>query len=220
MSVKKVLLTISAMALIAVIAVAGTLAFLNANTDTVTNTFASAGLIDPGTDEDPNFKLVEHTAEQLEENNGNYTLTTAETKDGFNYNNVLPGTTLAKDPKVTVKNLKQNAYLFIKVEDTLNTELKYTINSANWTKVDDAKLDNANLPAGTTIYVYKRGEVLNSKNGVDAAEIITNNEVKATGTYAADGAAGNLKFTAYLAQTAGFDDYTSAWNHVFGGVTE
>lgn len=214
MSVKKVLLTISAMALIAVIAVAGTLAYLNKATGTVTNTFASAGLIDP-TDPDgnKNFKLFEHEATQGD--NGSYTLTATETETGFEYGNVLPGTTLAKDPTVTVKNLKQNAYLFVKVENALNAKLTYDM-SSDWTEVADAKLNNEALPAGTKIYVYKAGEALNAENSVAAAKIIDGDVINVAGDYAADGDAGNLKFTAYLAQTAGFENYTAAWNATFG----
>lgn len=223
MSVKKVLLTISAMALIAVIAVAGTLAYLQKSTETIENTFASAGLIDPDQPgEEPNFKLVEN--EVTNDRNGGFTLNDTETTTGVAYNNILPGTTLPKNPNVTVKSLKQNAYLFIKVEDNLTEGLSWLIDSTNWIKVEGAKLDNKDLPTGTTIYVYTNGTAdaaeLTSGTTVNAAAIIKDNQVKVDASYVTKGNDGALKFTAYLAQTAGFADSKEAWNSVFGGVTK
>lgn len=57
---KKTISMIVAMMLICVISIAGTLAYLTAQTGAVTNTFAAAGLLD----KDDDFDLKEHKARE------------------------------------------------------------------------------------------------------------------------------------------------------------
>lgn len=89
---KKTLITILATVLVCCFAVGGTLAWLTAKSDTVTNTFTV----------------------------GNIGLTLAETT-GPSYK-MIPGGTIEKDPVVTVAANSENCYVFIKIveADTKN----------------------------------------------------------------------------------------------------
>ena len=89
----------------------GTLAWLTATTDPVTNTFTVG---------DINITLDETTSDYK----------------------MIPGYTIAKDPKVTVKANSEKCYLFVKVTENIGITdydfddyISYTIDS-NWLKVD------------------------------------------------------------------------------------
>lgn len=104
-------------------AVGGTLAWLTDSTDAVTNTFTTS---------DINITLDEKTGD---------------------YYKMVPGATLAKDPKVTVEANSEDCWLFVKVTenegdwstlkgennddiDVFDTLIKYNI-AAGWTAVPD-----------------------------------------------------------------------------------
>ncbi len=203
MSVKKVLLTISAMALIAVIAVAGTLAFLQNKTGSLKNTFASSGLIES----DSNFVLDEAQV-KLDDANYNYIedatkprITSGENA-GVEYKNVLPGATLYKDPKITVTGLKQSAYLFVKVEAVGMDGLAYNLDG--WTQIGDTN-------------VWYKDTTLAASEGAQEFNVLANKRIKvADGFDASVASTRELTFTAYLAQAAGFDTAEAAWNATFG----
>ncbi len=205
--VKKPLLIVVAMALVCVVAIAGTLAYLTAQTSAVTNTFTAAGLI-----ENTDFKLTESKANESEEDGvGHYVLDEDDQVVGNNYT-VVPGVDLPKDPRVTITGgkLEQNAYLFIEVVDSTPATLTYDITS-DWIEITDAVGNN-----GGQIYAY------NSEVSPAAADqvffIIEDNTVVVDGEYAApaDNASEQLVFYAYLAQSAGFDDAAAAWSATFG----
>lgn len=103
---KKLVIAIMVL-ILAIGAVGGTLAWLTAQTDTVTNTFTTSGI-----------DII------LEETTGN------------SYQ-MVPGYTIPKDPKVTVVKDSEKCYLFVKVEKTSNfdTFMEYTM-AAGWTELD------------------------------------------------------------------------------------
>ena len=87
---KKTFVLLLALVLIAGAAVGGTLAWLTATTDEVTNTFTTSN-IEIELDESDNLDLK-----------------------------MIPGWTIAKDPKVTVKANSEKCYLFVKIEKSSN----------------------------------------------------------------------------------------------------
>ena len=104
---KKSLALVLALAMIVVCVVGGTLAWLTDKTAPVTNTFTYG---------DINIKLAETT--------------------GTSYK-MIPGYTIDKDPKVTVKAGSEKCYLFVKVEKSTNFDnyMNYAIDNA-WTELE------------------------------------------------------------------------------------
>ena len=109
MKKKKILALILAMTLVAACAVAGTLAWLTAKSDTVTNTFTTSGI---------EVTLTETT--------------------GSDYK-MVPGYEIAKDPKATVLAGSEECYLFVKLEKSANFDSFLTYGMADgWTALDGA----------------------------------------------------------------------------------
>ena len=138
---RKQLIMIACMALVAGLAIGGTLAWLAASTDPVVNTF-TVGNID--------IDLNEH---ELDED-GEFTtkLTTA------NSYHIIPGATLNKDPFVTVQEGSEACYLFIEVEFSENFPTAYA-NRIEWT-VDGSwtALDPTNTARKTGVYYMVLGD--------------------------------------------------------------
>lgn len=109
----------------------GTVAWLVATTDTVTNTFTYGNI---------NIALAETT--------------------GTNYK-VIPGTVIEKDPKVTVKAGSEACYLFVKVEKVGTfTGISYEI-ADGWTELESGvyyRLVDA-VTADTSFEVIKGNEI-------------------------------------------------------------
>ena len=104
---KKTFVLLLALVLIAGAAVGGTLAWLTDTTDAVQNTFTTS---------DIDITLAESENLNLQ---------------------MIPGCTIAKDPKVTVKAGSEDCYLFVKVEKSTNfdTYMEYAIDT-DWTALD------------------------------------------------------------------------------------
>lgn len=83
-------LAVAMFALVAVLAIGGTVAWLTAGTDPVTNTFTTS---------DIEMDLSETTGEEYK---------------------MVPGTVITKDPKITVKADSEACWLFVKVEKSAN----------------------------------------------------------------------------------------------------
>ena len=110
---KKSLALVLALAMIVVCVVGGTLAWLIATTGSVTNTFTYG---------DINIKLEETDATVSADGSA-----TKEFK-------MIPGYTIAKDPKVTVKAGSEKCYLFVKVVKSANFDTFMTYDMADgWT---------------------------------------------------------------------------------------
>ena len=110
---KKSLALVLALAMIVVCVVGGTLAWLIATTGSVTNTFTYG---------DINIKLEETDATVAEDGSA-----TKEFK-------MIPGYTIAKDPKVTVLAGSEKCYLFVKVAESDNFDSFMTYDMADgWT---------------------------------------------------------------------------------------
>ena len=113
---KKSLALVLALAMIVVCVVGGTLAWLTATTPEVKNTFTYG---------DINIELEETGATVAADGSA-----TKEFK-------MIPGYTIAKDPKVTVLAGSEKCYLFVKVDKSANfdTFMTYTI-ADGWTALD------------------------------------------------------------------------------------
>lgn len=113
---KKSLALVLALAMIVVCVVGGTLAWLIATTGSVTNTFTYG---------DINIKLEETDATVSADGSA-----TKEFK-------MIPGYTIAKDPKVTVMANSEKCYLFVKVVKSANFDTFMTCTIATgWTQGD------------------------------------------------------------------------------------
>ena len=113
---KKSLALVLALAMIVVCVVGGTLAWLIATTPEVKNTFTYG---------DINIKLEETDATVAVDGSA-----TKEFK-------MIPGYTIAKDPKVTVLAGSEKCYLFVKVDKSANFDKFMTYDMADgWTALD------------------------------------------------------------------------------------
>lgn len=151
MTKKKIAIAIAAAALAGTCAIGGTLAWLTASTEEVTNTFTMGNVnitLDEtkvgGTGHDDRWSPSSADDEQ------SYTLS--------------PGTTVDKDPTVTVKTGSDNCFVFVAVKDTLTTNnpsITYIDSALEGDEEDATKAwqkatlpEGASMPAGYTLYYY------------------------------------------------------------------
>jgi len=203
----RVALLVLSFALVIAASVGGTLAWLQNESKEVKNTFTSAVLFD----EPEDFTLWEHEA--TENADGTYTLSTGETAiTNANTYKVLPGVDIPKDPTVDIVGLQENAYLYLQVTNSLDNDLSYDIDPANWEK----------LTGYDGIYVYKGASA--SDNIISAfatdedvllVNILENKQIEVDDEYAAD-VSGTLTFKAYMVQATGNGaDATQAWANTY-----
>lgn len=116
---KKIVISIVAVALVLCCAIGGTLAWLTAQTDSVTNTFTVGDINIDLTETERDYKMV-------------------------------PGDTLAKDPKVTVKANSEDCYLFVKVaeSDNLAQFIEYVV-ANGWTQYEETNVWYREVSAST-----------------------------------------------------------------------
>lgn len=159
----------------------GTVAWLVATTDTVTNTFTYG---------DINIELTETT--------------------GTDYK-IIPGVDIEKDPKVTVEANSEACWLFVKVEETgkfVANKVTYQI-ADGWTQGDGPNIpanvyyrEVAAVTADTSYYVLKGNDTY--PNGVvTVSQDLTKSEIP-TGQP-------TLTFTAYAVQKDGIANAETAW---------
>lgn len=198
---KKKLTTVLAIVLVVALSVAGTYAYLTAQTDTVTNTFTAAGLAS-------SFSLDESQANQQPD--GSYTLD-VNTRVKQNAYSVVPKVNLAKDPTVHVT-LEKNvgAYVFLAVDDNLGDGLTATIDRGNWTALNTTYTDAQGVE--WTMY-YK--QLAGSENPAQVdINVLAGQQIVVGDTVAEN--CGNIVFNAYLTQSAGFTSALDAWNNSWG----
>lgn len=146
---KKGLALVLALTLLVVGVVAGTLAWLTAKSDTVTNTFTTS---------DIKVKLEETT--------------------GTNYK-MIPGYTITKDPKATVLAGSEECYLFVKLEKSGNFDqfLTYTM-AEGWQELDDVNGVYYRVVDGTTNQIGTPYSVLKD-NKVTVKDSVTKEQMNA-----------------------------------------
>lgn len=198
--ISRILLTICMMALVAVVSIGGTIAWLTDKTETVTNTF---------TNSDIDIELAE-TENALDGDSNALT----------NSYKMVPGVDIAKDPKVTYKAGNEAGWLFVKLEKSTNFDnyMEYTI-ADGWTEVPGnagvyykehaaTLVDNAETTeineAGDQEYSVLKDNVVKVKTTVDKAlmDKLEGDNAEAYPT---------LKVTAYAVQKEAATDAASAW---------
>lgn len=197
---KKKLTTVLAIVLVVALSVAGTYAYLTAQTDQVKNTFTAAGLASK-------FTLDESKATQQPD--GSYTLDVNDRVQENAYS-VVPKVNLDKDPTVHVT-LEKNvgAYVFLAVDNNLGNGLTATIDST-WTALGTTYTDAQGVV--WTMY-YKQLEGSATPAQVDI-NVLAGQQIVVGDTVAED--CGNIVFNAYLTQSAGFASALDAWNNSWG----
>lgn len=197
---KKKLTTVLAIVLVVALSVAGTYAYLTAQTDQVKNTFTAAGLASE-------FSLDESKANQQPD--GSYTLD-VRTRVQENTYSVVPTVTLKKDPTVHVT-LEKNvgAYVFLAVDNNLGDGLTATIDDTQWTALN--KTYTANGAEWTIYYKQLAGSATPAQVDIN---VLAGQQIVVGDTVAED--CGNIVFNAYLTQSAGFTSALDAWNNSWG----
>lgn len=198
---KKTLITVLALVLVLAVAVGGAVAWLTATSGPVTNTFTVG---------DIKINLVEHAY-----NAANPSEITTNVSNSNNYK-LIPGTTYAKDPTVTVEKNSEACYLFVKMEKANNpdTYLDYSFNSTGWTALaghDGVYYRSVN--ASTADQSFK----LLTDNKVVVKDTVTKDMVTATGFKQP-----TLTFTAAAIQSANIATVADAWSKLptsFTGAT-
>lgn len=197
---KKKLTTVLAIVLVVALSVAGTYAYLTAQTKQVTNTFTAAGLASK-------FTLDESKATQ--KTDGSYTLDVNDRVQENTYS-VVPKVNLAKDPTVHVT-LEKNvgAYVFLAVDNNLGDGLTATIDDTQWTALN--KTYTANGAEWTIYYKQLAGSATPAQVDIN---VLAGQQIVVGDTVAAE--CGNIVFNAYLTQSAGFTSALDAWNNSWG----
>lgn len=171
MTKKRIATMATCIALVGAVAVGGTLALLTAQSNDVTNTFAvGEGYPDPGPGERV-LTLDENIPTQNAA--GNYVSGTSRTESGFEYADLVDGTTLAKDPTFHLLAESPESWIVAEIGtvDAAFNGSKFTANG--WYKVTkggDGKYTAAAVTAETPIteglYIY--GETIEGNENTSA----------------------------------------------------
>ena len=123
---RRIAMTVALVLVVALASVGGTIAWLTAQTEAVTNTFTVGNI---------NIELAETTGETYK---------------------MVPGNTIAKNPTVTVKANSEACWLFVKIEESTNLTnfISYTVDSG-WTKLQDGVYIGCTGPCYETPAEYK-----------------------------------------------------------------
>lgn len=225
---KKILALLLCAVLLVCATIAGTLAYLKANTTTVTNTFVAAGgpgpFVDPDiTTEDKDdvmFAIKEY--EVTQSSTGKYTLDNTKEVAGLEYNSVMPGTTIPKQAFVklsrtatrtettdgettSVKEIAPApAYLYLEVIDGLPEAYSWEIDNSNWTILNGLKGVN-----NGDVYLYT-GSLADVNHVItkiaaynaNMIDIIKDDKVTVDDDATLTADAVTLSFNAYLAQAS------------------
>ena len=134
---------------------------------------------------------------------GNIDITLAETTTDFK---MIPGNTIAKNPKVTVTAGSEDSWVFVKVDKSANlgTYISYEI-ADGWTAL-----------SGYDGVYYREytGSAAASYDVLKNNQVTVNSSVTTAQMQAAETSAPTLTFTAYAIQKANVADATTAWTEV------
>lgn len=137
---------------------------------------------------------------------GNINIELKETATEFK---MVPGVTIAKDPKITVKSGSEACYLFVKVEKSANLDdfINYTM-ATGWTALTDEDGVYYMVVDATTsdmTFSVLEGDRVTCKDSVtkEMMDALTGATAYPT-----------LTFTAYAVQRSGSDSAAAAWEKV------
>ena len=136
---------------------------------------------------------------------GNINIELKETATEFK---MVPGVTIAKDPKITVVSGSEACYLFVKVEKSANLDkfITYTM-AAGWIALEGADgvyYREVNATASDTTFSVLANDQVTCNDTVTKAMM----DVLTEATYP------TLTFTAYAVQQSGSDSAAAAWEKV------
>lgn len=156
---KRTMALLAAVLLVVGVAIGGTLAWLTATSDTVTNTFTTSDI----------------------------KITLDESKGGADHNfKMIPGYTIEKDPKVKVIEGSEACFLFVKLEKSLNFDTYMTYEMADgWTalpEVSDVYYREVTSPAE---YDVLKGNQVTVKGTVTSTDMKAAETTKLTLTVSA-----------------------------------
>ncbi len=198
----KLVTTLGAVALIGVIGVGSTFAYLTDKTGTVTNTF-TVGNVTFDDDNELGSGLRESAVVRDKEtgsyvdNDGDNTWTVI-TND---YKNLVAGETVYKDPTVVMGADSEVAWVFAQITNTNNAAFESIAWSEDWVKVDSLSDENAVVYAKTS--TIAAGEASTIFTSVTMSKDITGETVIPA-----------IEVKAFAIQAAGFDSYTDAIKEV------
>ena len=190
---KKIVVMFAAVVLIVAATISGTLAWLTAVTQEVTNTFTVGNV---------EISLTEHKLK--EDGSLSTTETTQENKYHF-----VPGDVLPKDPYVTVGETSENCYVFVVIEEKNNTItvndsyekiVKYS-NGSNWALVSGTENVYCYVDGDGSPKIATSGDTLDKilkDNQVTISDKVTKNDVTTINT---SGSEPKLNFKAYAIQS-------------------
>ena len=191
---KKKLTLVVSLLLVMALSIGGTLAYLTAETEAVTNTFTF----------------------------GNINITLTETDEDNVFDGLVPGAKVAKDPVVTVVSGSEECYVFVKIEEANNSAgdgekyINWAVDTANWEAVEGEtgvykyKTTVDASSAAQELYVLQPGDSgTDYENGyvtVDGENVTKEYIDNLTqNTYP------KLTITAYAVQSEGMTDAADAW---------
>ncbi|MBR2912573.1 MAG: hypothetical protein IKC40_01460 [Oscillospiraceae bacterium] len=189
---KKALILVSALTMAMTATVGGTVAWLVAKTDKVTNTF-TYGDINIELEETDTSKTPNDEADQGDTDNDPNT----------NTYEMVPGTKIKKDPTITVEGDSEACWLFVELEESANFAdfMTYEM-TAGWTELEDG------VWYRTTTYKETDQEFGVLKNNeVTVKDTITKADLNAL----TDTTYPTLTVTAYAVQYEGFATAADAW---------
>lgn len=208
---RKILFTALAVVLVCSISVVGTLAFLQKESNGVTNTFTAAP------DLCGSFVLDESQA--IQNNDGSYTLNPSARVQANTYV-LAPGVTYEKDPTVTITGKTETAaYLYLAVLDGKPATVQYTIDS-KWVQMGTITKDSETYD----LYYYDaNGDgadlIVSDSDATLTYNVLTNNQFQTTSQFTPDTAQFTLTCYAYLAQASAGTDAATAYAACFGAFT-
>ena len=182
--------------------VMGTLAYLKAQTGTVTNAM-TVGKVEITLDEGKTDEYGVSTGERIP--------VTATNTEGNNYK-LIPGHKYSKDPIVTVKANSEACYLFVKVVDGIAAiEEQREANGSQeavLTIAEQMKANGWTKMGGTDVW-YKH---INTVTATDTSHaVFTSSTIKGDADVA-DYSTATITITAYAVQAEGFDSAKAAWD--------
>ena len=189
---KKKLMTVLALVLVVAMSVAGTIAFLTDTTDPITNTF-TVGKVD--------IDLTETFNTDTDDNGA---------ADAWQAQ-LIPGTTYAKDPVVTVTADSEDCWLFVKFEEK-NDAATYLDYTSNLTAENDwTRGDGTNIPSNVWYRAVAKDATVKSFHLL-ANDTVTIDSTAVTNDNMNDAANAELVYTAYACQKDNMS-VEAAWAH-------
>jgi len=196
MSMKLVVILLAVVLMIGCVT-GGTLAWLVAKTTPIENTFSAANI---------NITLEETPNADSDD---------VDTDNDIWVGKMVPGTTISKEPKVTVAANSEACWLFVKVDAENGVDLVSAANADTYVTYAMAEGWIA-VPDTPGVY-YREVDADTAKIGM-TYDVISGNQVSIPNTVtktmldSATGAnAPSLTFTAYAVQKEGFTDVSAAW---------